>query len=130
MKKIIATLAILASLSLPVKAAPLGNPIVSVQTNAAAASMTVTPTYKLLNGFSATAGAVSGYVLIFDATTVPANGTVTPKFCYSLPANQTTGASWISYPVPFATGIVFAFSSTGCFTKTASTTAFFSAQVQ
>ena len=71
----------------------------------------------LLNGFSATSGATAGYVLVIDSATVPADGAVVPKFCYALPANQTIGASWLTYPANFNNGIVLVFSSTGCFTK-------------
>lgn len=111
-------------------AGPIGNPITSVQSAAAEGSNILKASQGFLNGFSATSGATAGFVLLIDSATVPADGAVTPKFCYQLPANQTTGASWISYPAPFANGIVIVFSTTGCFTKTISNTAFFSAQVQ
>ena len=119
-----------ALISLNAIAAPLGNPITSVQSATAEGSHVLKSSQGYLNGFSATSGASAGYVLIFDATSAPADGTVTPKFCYYVPANNTTGASWISYPAPFSNGIVIVFSTTGCFTKTISNTAFFSAQVQ
>jgi hypothetical protein len=112
------------------QAAPLGNPIVSVQSATTEGSHVLKASAGLLNGFSATSGATAGYVLLIDSATVPADGAVTPKFCYALPAGQTTGASWISYPAPFNNGIVIVFSTTGCFTKTASATSFFAAQIQ
>jgi len=77
-------------------------------------------------------GAVSGWLMIFDATSAPADGAVTPKFCRYIKSDATGGATslaWVN-PLTFATGISVAFSSTGCFTKTASATAFFSGQVQ
>lgn len=134
MKKFFAQIAlavILASFANPAVATPIGNPIVSVQSSVAEGSRILKTTGgTFLNGFSATSGSVAGYVLIFDSATVPADGTVTPKLCYSIPATSTTGASWLNYPIPFSNGIVIVFSSTGCFSKTVSATAFFSAQVQ
>lgn len=114
----------------PAPAAYYGQILTSVQSPASEASRVLKNGPGLLNGFSATSGGSAGYVLIFDSATVPADGAVTPKFCYVLPAGATTGASWLSYPINFVNGIVIVFSTTGCFTKTASATAFFAAQVQ
>lgn len=109
---------------------PIGIPIVSIQSATAEASHVLKASPGQLYGFSATSGASAGYVLFFDAVSAPANGTVTPKLCYSLGATGTTGASWLQYPIPFNTGIVVEFSTTGCYTATSSATAFFNAQVQ
>lgn len=70
---------------------------------------------------------VTGTILIYDATSCPANGTVTPKkaFAYST-ANGPFSFSWGQFPMVNATGIAVCFSSTGPFTATASTTAFLS----
>ena len=85
-----------------------------------------------LYGLSVTAGGVSGYVMLFNATAAPADGAVTPLKCVPLAAGQSAGLShdpgtngW-----SFPTGITAVFSTTGCFTTSASSTAFFSAQVQ
>lgn len=110
--------------------APLGNPIISVQSSVAEGSHILKTSQGYLNGFDVTSGASAGYVLFFDSVTAPADGTVTPKLCFALPATSTTGASWLDYPVPFSTGIVVVFSTTGCFTKAISNTAFFTAQIQ
>lgn len=83
-----------------------------------------------LYGFLATTGASAGYVLIFDATSAPSDGTVTPKLCYSVPATSTVAASWGDIPAQFTTGLTIVFSTTGCYTKTVSATAFFSVQVK
>ena len=123
-------LLIAALLLFSAQAFALGNPVVSVQSTVAESSHILKSTAGSLFGFSATSGASAGYVLFFDAISNPNDGTVTPKLCYQLPANSTIGASWINYPIAFSTGIVVEFSSTGCFTKTDSNTAFFSAQVQ
>ena len=83
-----------------------------------------------LFGFAVKVTASAGFVMAFDATTLPANGAVTPKLCMPVAAN----AGWtFSPPVPlaFLTGIVLGFSTSGCDTLAASTTAKFSAvQVQ
>jgi hypothetical protein len=78
---------------------------------------------------------VAGYLLIFDATTAPADGAVTPKDC--IPGALTQSgiyAASINYnPGPveiFTTGITASWSSTGCFTKTASATAFIHGSVK
>jgi hypothetical protein len=72
---------------------------------------------------------VAGYLLIFNATSAPADGAVTPQNC--IPGALTQSgiyAASINYnPGPmeiFTTGITASWSSTGCFTKTASATAF------
>ena len=78
---------------------------------------------------------VAGYLLIFNATTAPADGAVTPQNC--IPGALTQSgiyAASISYnPGPaevFTTGITASWSSTGCFTKTASATAFIHGSVK
>lgn len=67
----------------------------------------------------ATAIASTWYVLVFDATSLPADGAVTPAQCFPvnsgqplLSVNEPTGG------VAFTTGIVVGISSTGCFTQT------------
>lgn len=84
-----------------------------------------------LYSLAVTTGAAAGYVMTFDALTVPGDGSVAPVDCWQVTANNTISGSWIPGPPhKFATGIVTAFSTTGCFTKTASATAFFSGYVQ
>lgn len=84
-----------------------------------------------LYGFQVTSGASAGYVMIFNATAAPGDGAVTPIKCYVLPANSTMGASWSQGPpLVFSTGITVVFSTTGCFSKTASATAFISGETK
>lgn len=83
------------------------------------------------NSWSAyvTTGAVSGYLLGINATSTPVDGAVTPLDCIIAPANQTVGFS--NHPSPadrYSVGLTLVFSTTGCFTKTASATAFFKAK--
>ena len=106
------------------------NPIPSVSSTAAEGSHVFKASTGYLYGISVTSGATAGYVMIFNAATVPSDGSVTPVACYYLPATDTIAVSYYSYPIPLSTGVVAVFSSTGCFTKTLSATATFTAQIQ
>jgi hypothetical protein len=78
-----------------------------------------------------TTGATAGYFMAFNATTAPVDGAVTPASCVQVPANNTISLGvYGAPPVVYTTGVVLVFSSTGCFTKTASATAFFSGRVK
>lgn len=76
---------------------------------------------------TASIGATSGYLMLFNATTLPANGAVTPAYCVPVSSNGTNGYVAVNFdpPKPFATGITAGFSTSGCFTLTASATAAF-----
>lgn len=95
----------------------------SVQCTAACASIGASGAHNLYGiNFSAT---VTGWLLVYDATTCPANGTVTPLRPYAYTtANATVAISQGDIPRAFATGIIACFSTTGPYTATASTTAF------
>jgi hypothetical protein len=78
---------------------------------------------------------VAGYLLIFNATSAPADGAVTPQDCVPGALTQTgIYAASINYnpgpAEPFTTGVTLVWSSTGCFTKTASATAFLHGQAK
>lgn len=98
---------------------PLASPAVSAGWVAAS---NTTNAYHL----SVTSGASAGYLLVFDAIAIPADGAVTPKLCRAVAANATLSTTFSS-PAAFRNGIVMVFSTTGCYTKTASATAFFEA---
>ena len=99
-----------------------------VATSAAASSLVLKASAGNLLSL-ACAPTATGYLMLFDATSAPADGAVAPKWVQPVFANG--GASWSwSNPMSFATGVVAVFSSTGPFTKTASATAFISGQVQ
>lgn len=85
-----------------------------------------------LYSVSVTAGASAGFLLVFNSTTVPADGAVTPQQCIPIAANAHVDydATYASIPERFTTGIVGVFSTTGCYTKTISATAFLRAQFQ
>ncbi len=82
-----------------------------------------------LYAYQVTTGATAGYVMIFDAASAPVDGAVTPKKCVAVAANSTVGVT-NDPPEAYATGITAVFSTTGCFTKTASATAMFSGDVK
>lgn len=83
-----------------------------------------------LYGLNVVSGASAGYVLVTNTTTVPADGAVTPLKCYAIPATSSLDLNLRAAPVYFSTGISVSFSTTGCFTKTASATAFISGDVK
>lgn len=124
MKKLIA---FAAALLLPVAAlaqtitpvAPVSSPSVS---GGWVAASSATNAYRL----SVTSGASAGYLMVFDATAVPADGAVVPKFCRPLAAGASVSMVFTS-PASFRNGIVMVFSTTGCYAKAISNTAFFEA---
>lgn len=74
---------------------------------------------------------VAGYLMVFDATSAPSDGSVTPKECVPAAANVPTAINFGGAPPEsYATGIVAVFSTTGCLTKTASSTGWFHGRVQ
>ncbi len=77
-----------------------------------------------------TTGPTAGYVMTFNANIAPADGTVSPVECVFAPANSTISISFNGPPDIYSLGIVAVFSSSGCFIKTASPTAFFKARAQ
>lgn len=76
-------------------------------------------------------GASAGYAMVFNATSAPADGAVTPIECLPVPANSAVSLSFTGGPPEaYSVGITAVFSTTGPFTKTASATAFFSGKIQ
>lgn len=94
---------------------------------AAASSLVLKASAGNLYDLKVTIGATAGYVLLFDATSLPSNGAITPVFCERVNSDGTAGGASFAWPMPFpfATGIVAGFSTTGCYTLTASATAAF-----
>lgn len=83
-----------------------------------------------LYSISVTSGASAGFLMVFNSTTVPADGAVTPIVCRAVGVGATVVATFSDVPAAYSTGISAAFSTTGCFTKTASATAFFEGYVK
>jgi hypothetical protein len=66
------------------------------------------------------------FLMVFDSATVPADGAVTPLYCFPVTATGAVDRNFTPGPWPHTTtGISVALSSTGCFTKTAITNAMF-----
>lgn len=109
----------------PSSVAPAG--IAPTVTSAVASSLIVKAAAGNLYHWTVTSGASAGFVMIFDATSAPADGAVTPKECVVVAANSTVRDAQADIPDRFTTGITIVFSTTGCFSKTASATAFIKA---
>lgn len=89
-----------------------------VQTATAAASLVAKATPGLLYSAYISGPSVAGFLLVFNATSVPADGTVTPVECVAVASAGSANISNLVIPEFFSAGISLAFSSTGCFTKT------------
>lgn len=98
-----------------------------VVTAAFAASLVVKASPGNLYDFYVTTGSTAGILMIFDATSAPGDGAVTPKIVLQCPALTTTALTR-NPPSVFTTGITMVFSSNtaNLFTKTASATVFMS----
>lgn len=82
-----------------------------------------------LFGLSVTSSA-SGYILVYNLAAPPSDGAVTPVACYYLSSGPgTLGIAFTPFPLRMSAGISVVFSSTGCFTQTSSTTAFFTGEI-
>lgn len=122
----------LAILALLLGATPaLGQSVSKSRANTAVGSSQIVKVGTvLLSGVNVTSGASAGYVMLFDSATVPADGAVTPLQCVPLAANTGLVLNYRSAPQKFDNGLVVVFSTTGCFTKTASATAFIAGDLQ
>ena len=106
--------------------APLGR--TKAQTSALASNLVVTNAANNLYNLQVTADstlyAADWWIMVFDATSAPGDGAVTPALCLDMASG--VRSYWGSFPNPiaFTTGITVVVSTTGCFTKTASTHAF------
>lgn len=104
------------------KAATNGSLAANLVVKASAGSL-----YTFTASADTTLDASTWYFMIFDAASVPADGTVTPAFCYAVPPPvtsgqpQTIGGTFTGGGISFSSGIAFAASTTGCGTKTSST---------
>jgi hypothetical protein len=74
---------------------------------------------------------VTGYLMLLNSASTPPDGAVTPLECIPVSANVAAGIAFSGLPPEtYSIGITAVFSTTGCFTKTASATAFFHGAVQ
>jgi hypothetical protein len=107
---------------------PTGNTFATpVSTSAVASSLVVNSSPGNLIALNVVSGASAGYVMVFNAVSAPADGAVAPVLCYTLAANSTLSLAYPSFGPYLTTGATVVFSTTGCFTKTASATAYISA---
>lgn len=125
MRKLLMALALL--IPTPVVAQSLSH---TVRTPAVAGALIVKAGTVYLAGLNVTSGASAGYVMLFDAADVPADGAVAPLRCLPIAANTGLDVNWRGAPVYLQQGAVVVFSTTGCFTKTASATAFIAGDIQ
>jgi hypothetical protein len=100
-----------------------GTAVTGSTTSALAGTLVMKTTGGFLYGVAVTPTA-AGYLMIFDQSTVPASGAVTPVICIQVSANVTTTLAYQILPESFGQGITAVFSSTGCFTYTPSAVAF------
>lgn len=115
---------------LPTAPAPASTGVAEQASADGVSNFTFAAANKLLSSLTVKIGATTGYVMVFDAASLPSNGAVTPKWCYPVLSDGTRGfvaAQW-TVPILFSTGITVGFSTTGCDTLTASTTAKFMGQ--
>lgn len=106
-------------------------PLTNVVSGTQVAGFVVLPTPGNLWSITITTGGSAGFLMVFDSTTVPAAGAVSPKNCWYV--TQTASYSYVNINGSLSrynNGIAVAFSSTGCYTYTPSSTAFISAQAQ
>lgn len=101
------------------------------QTGAAASNLVIKASAGSL--ISLSGSAVSGsFIMLFNATSAPADGAVTPVKCWGpMAAAGPFVFAWGPGPVlTMSTGITVVSSSTGCFTKTATNAAFLAGEFQ
>lgn len=119
---------------MPVTAVTTSSGTTHVQTSALVANLVVKASPGNLYDFEVAADAIlsaaAWWVMIYDATSAPSDGSVTPAKCYAMPAGATTITGAFPAPTAFTSGITIGVSTTGCFSKTASTHAFIGAGYQ
>jgi hypothetical protein len=105
-----------------------------IQSGALAANLVVKASSGQLYSFEVSAdstlSAAAWWLMIYDATSAPVDGAVTPAKCYAIPSGSTGFTAGFGTPVTFTVGMVIGVSTTGCFTKTATTHAFIAADYQ
>ncbi len=102
----------------------------AVSSSALAANQVVLASAGSLYSFDvqadSTLAAAAWWIMIYNATSAPVDGAVTPVKCYQMAPGAIGMSAAFPNPIAFSTGITIGVSTTGCFTKTASTHAFIS----
>ena len=105
------------------------SPVPSVVSQAIEASRVLKSAPGTLFAFEAYFS-TSGFIMLFDAASVPPDGAVVPRKVWSVQASQSsTFDKSFNPPLAMANGAVLVFSITGPFTKTQSDVAQFSAEI-
>lgn len=111
-----------------------GAALTPVSSSALAANTVIKASAGNLYSFEVSAdstlSAAAWWIMIYNATSAPVDGAVTPLKCYAMASGVTAFTAGFQTPVAFSTGITVGVSTTGCFTKTASTHAFISGDAQ
>jgi hypothetical protein len=100
-----------------------GNPLPTQSPPAVGAYSTVAEAFHILKALPGVLSAVSvnssvtGWVLLIDSPTLPANGAVAPRRAWAITAGVTLDKTF-NPPLQISTGAVLAFSSTGPFLLT------------
>lgn len=106
--------------------AALAPPITPVVTPALAGSLIIAAAPTSLMSIDIATGGVPGWLMLFNQTTVPADGVVTPLKAYPVAANSSLRVRFNPGGLAFSVGCVAVFSTTGPFTKTLNASAFIS----
>lgn len=114
--------------SLPSSAITAG--LSTAQTTALASNLVAKAGAGNLYGLQLGQSAAANFVMLFDATSAPGDGSVTPKKCIPLLLTDTRFTINFPTPIYFATGITVVLSSAGCYTKTATNAAFIGVDYQ
>jgi hypothetical protein len=81
-----------------------------------------------LYGFRASVQGTGGWIMLYDAAAIPADGAVIPTSHWAIDGNSTL--SWAGLPIKLLNGCVLVFSFDGPFQQTSAAQAAFSAEVQ
>lgn len=105
------------------------------RTGALASSLVVKATRGQLFDFEvqadSTLSAAAWWIMIYNASSVPADGAVVPYKCYSVASGTTqAGGTFGAGGVALSNGIVIAVSTAGCFTQTSSAHAYIAGSFQ
>jgi hypothetical protein len=120
-------------LTTPTPSSASGAGVAPVVSTAAEACHVLKASAGNLYGVTATTTATAtanDWIMMFNATSAPADGTVTPVEWGHVSASGQYAWAAPTVPMAFSTGIVICLSTTGPFTKTAEAQAVFSGKVQ
>lgn len=122
----------LALIAAPVSAQTTRPAPLPVQASGAASGVAIISGAGQANGVNIVNGATSGWAVLYDSPTVPADGALTPsliRWCMPIAINQGIRDGFAT-PLYFYNGLSAFVSSTSCTTKAAVAYGFAGAQVQ